>query len=327
LLSSCCCWRSATSWRLAPFSHRSASRIFIRQPGCIPSPMVTQNGDHQFDGGEKQVGLWPLPRPQLQGSSSSLLGRGARRAGAYLRVGWRPASSSGIWGWKPSSSSAEEASSSHAGGRRTAAAWPGCSIPSSVRATVAGRTRGSHNTSYATRAVLVFWDGPVLIFSGENGGEDPPVRFGAADARWCGVGGQVDVAVGAEVVAAGESFSVDETVSATRGSTSGSLALISGSRPPRGDANESLPAVAYALGPSLLLQRSPASHPELVVPQALRCGGCSYPREWNRSSICNGTLSAGVCSLWLSGPEHLGILGAISCFFLISSTRTRLSAS
>jgi hypothetical protein len=36
-------------------------------------------------------------------------------------------------------------------------------------------------------------------------------------------------------------------------------------------------------------------------------GGCSYPREWNRSSVCNGILSAGVCSLWLSGPEHLGI--------------------
>jgi hypothetical protein len=41
LLSSCCCWRSTTSRKLAPFSHRSASRIFIRQPGCIPSPMVT----------------------------------------------------------------------------------------------------------------------------------------------------------------------------------------------------------------------------------------------------------------------------------------------
>jgi hypothetical protein len=63
--------------RLAPFSHRSASSIFIRQPDCIPSPMVTQDGDHQFDGGEKQAGLRPLPRPQLQGSSSSLLGRGA----------------------------------------------------------------------------------------------------------------------------------------------------------------------------------------------------------------------------------------------------------
>jgi hypothetical protein len=80
LLSSCCCWRSATSRRLAPFSHRSASRIFIRQPGCIPSAMVTQDGDHRFDGGEKQAGLRPLPpRPQLQGSSSSLLGRGASR--------------------------------------------------------------------------------------------------------------------------------------------------------------------------------------------------------------------------------------------------------
>jgi hypothetical protein len=144
-------------------------------------------------------------------------------------------------------------------------------------------------------------------FRGEDGSEDLPVRFGAAGARWCGVGGQVDAVVGAEVVAAGESFSVDETVSATRGPTSGSLALISGSCPSSGDANESLPAVASALGPSLLLQRSPASHPEFVVPQALRCGGCSYPREWNRSSVCNGTLSAGVCSLWLSGPEYLGI--------------------
>jgi hypothetical protein len=100
---------------LAPFSHRSASRIFIRQPGCIPSPMVTQDGDHQFDGGEKQVGLRPLPHPQLQGSSSSLLGRRAGQVGACLRVGRRPTSSSGIRGRKTSSSSAEEASSSHAG--------------------------------------------------------------------------------------------------------------------------------------------------------------------------------------------------------------------
>jgi hypothetical protein len=89
------------------------------------------------------------------------------------------------------------------------------------------------------------------------------VRFGAASARWCGVGGQVDAAVGAEVVAAGESFSADETVSATRGPTSGSLALMSGSRPLSGDANESLPAAASVLGPSLLLQRSLASHRSL----------------------------------------------------------------
>jgi hypothetical protein len=115
VLPSSCCWRSATSQRLAPFSHRSASRIFIRQPGCIPSPRATQDGDHQFDGGEKQAGLRPLPRPHLQGSSSSLLGRRAGRAGACLCVGWRPASSSGIRGRKLSSSSTEEASSSHVG--------------------------------------------------------------------------------------------------------------------------------------------------------------------------------------------------------------------
>jgi hypothetical protein len=144
-------------------------------------------------------------------------------------------------------------------------------------------------------------------FHGEDGSEDLPVRFGAAGTRWCGVCGQVDAAVGAEVVAAGESFSADETISATRGLTSDSLALISGSRPLSGDTNESLPMVASVLGPSLLLQRSLASRPEFVVPQALRCGGCSYPREWNRSSVCNDTLSVGVCSLWLSGPEHVCI--------------------
>jgi hypothetical protein len=69
------------------FSHCSASRIFIRQPGCILSPMVTQDGFHQFDGGEKQAGLWPLPRPQLQGSSSSLLGRGRAEPELYLPYG------------------------------------------------------------------------------------------------------------------------------------------------------------------------------------------------------------------------------------------------
>jgi hypothetical protein len=131
-------------------------------------------------------------------------------------------------------------------------------------------------------------------FRGKDGSEDLPMRFGAAGARWCGVGGQVDAAVGAEVVAAGESFSAVETVSATCGPTSDSLALMSGSRPSSGDANESLPVAASVLGPSLLLQRLLAGCLEFVVPQALRCGGCSYPREWNRSSVGNGTLSAGV---------------------------------
>jgi hypothetical protein len=115
-------------------------------------------------------------------------------------------------------------------------------------------------------------------FHGEDGSGDLPVRFGAARACWRGVGRQADAAVGADVVAAGVSFSAIEAVGAAYGPIFGSLALMSGSRPLSGDANESLPVVASVLGPWLLLQRSPASRPELVAPQALRCGGCSYPR-------------------------------------------------
>jgi hypothetical protein len=69
-----CHWRNATPWELVPFSHHSASRIFISQPGCIPSPVVTQDGDHQPLGGEKQAGLRSWSHPQLQGCSSSSLG-------------------------------------------------------------------------------------------------------------------------------------------------------------------------------------------------------------------------------------------------------------
>ena len=75
------------------------------------------------------------------------------------------------------------------------------------------------------------------------------MRFGAARVRRCGVGGAADAAVGADVVAAGESFSAVKAVSAAYGSTSGSLALMSGSRPLSGDANESLPVAVSVLGP------------------------------------------------------------------------------
>jgi hypothetical protein len=31
-----------------------------------------------------------------------------------------------------------------------------------------------------------------------------------------------------------------------------------------------------------------ASHLEFVIPRASWCGGCSYPREWNRCPVCKG---------------------------------------
>jgi hypothetical protein len=160
---------------------------------------------------------------------------------------------------------------------------------------------------------------------GENGSEDLPVSFGVAAARWCGVGGQVAAVVGAEVVAAGEGFFADDTVSATcapglrlfgfngwflspargreRGPSSGSVR-------PGAIAAAVLSSETEVVATLFVLSCRPrrrSFHPEFVVPQALRCGGCSYPREWNRSAVCNGTLSVGVCSLWLSEPEHLGI--------------------
>jgi hypothetical protein len=92
----------------------------------------------------------------------------------------------------------------------------------------------------------------------------------------------VAAVVGAEVVAAREGFSADETVSATSGPSSGSLALIACPRPSSGDAGEGLIAVASALRSTLLLfsrperrslslltERAAASHQEFVVPQAL----------------------------------------------------------
>jgi hypothetical protein len=50
------------------------------QLGCNPPTMAIQKDDHQPRGGEKQAGLRPPSCPQLQGCSSSSLGRKASRA-------------------------------------------------------------------------------------------------------------------------------------------------------------------------------------------------------------------------------------------------------
>jgi hypothetical protein len=130
-------------------------------------------------------------------------------------------------------------------GRRTVAAQLGCNIPSSVLAFIA-RTGVRTCRCALGRPVLA---GAVLV----------------------------DAAVGADVVAAGESFSADKPVSATRGPTSGSLALMSGSRPLSGDANESLPAAASVLGPSLLLQSLSPCRLSGVEVVHTRGGGTGVP--------------------------------------------------
>jgi hypothetical protein len=197
--------------------------------------------------------------------------------------------------------------------------WAECGYLPAVRAAVASRAPGDRpRRCMPLGRRSCSWVVPPSLRHDASTRRSVLARPGGLE--WGSACGQVAAVVGAEVVAAGEGFSADETVSATRGPTSGSLALITCPCPSSGDTGEGLVAAASALSSSLLLfsrpkrrslsllmERVAASQLEFVVPQALRCGGCSYRREWNRSSICNGTLSVGVCSLWLSGPEHPGI--------------------
>jgi hypothetical protein len=92
-------------------------------------------------------------------------------------------------------------------------------------------------------------------------------------------------------------------------------AIAAAVRPPRAEVVVAAAGAGGGGRPGALSPRGPSN-----------VGGCSYPRGRNQSSVCNGTLSVGVCSLWLSGPEHVCIFGTEPCFFLIPSTKTCLLA-
>jgi hypothetical protein len=165
------CWRNATPQELVPFSHRSASRIFIMQPGCTPPPAVTQDGDLQLDGGGKRAGLRSLPLPQPQGFSSSRPRWRMRRVGGCLRGGRLPSSFPGAQG-KNCILRLHGDFLQPCRERRAAVTLPGRNATSSARSIVAPRT---------VRAAPTLW--AVL-------GEDLPARF--------------------EALAGGDGFSTDE---------------------------------------------------------------------------------------------------------------------
>jgi hypothetical protein len=153
------------------------------QPGYSPSPMVIHRDDHRPCGGGEASQVAASAPPS---SSRMFIIRAGEEGGAS-------------WGLPPHGP-VTRFFLQHLGekgilqlcggdvlqlrgGRRTAAAWIGCSCLSSTRATVvprAGRPRpgppctvscpgGSHNMSYAVRVVLVFWDGPVLVLVARTG--------------------------------------------------------------------------------------------------------------------------------------------------------------
>jgi hypothetical protein len=99
--------------------------------------------------------------------------------------------------------------------RRRPPAMPGkanCCCPARVQHSVLCPGDGGQPHQGVSQHVVRHEGGTRVLgrshscFRGEDESEDLPMRFGATGARWRDVGGQVDTAVGVEVVAAGESF-------------------------------------------------------------------------------------------------------------------------
>jgi hypothetical protein len=172
-----------------------------------------------------------------------------------------------------------------------------CGYPAAVWGRAA-RTGGPPKTSCAARVAFVFLGYPALA----------PVRRLRAE-------------VGAEVVAAGEVLVTDEIAATIHApglrlfgfdSLSSPLEWGCGRGPCRSSVcPEVIAAVVWPPEAEVVVAAAGAGGgepPGVLSPRRpSNVGGCSYLRGRNRSSVCNGTLSAGVCSLWLSGPEHVCI--------------------
>jgi hypothetical protein len=198
LPSSCCCWRSTTSWGLVLFSHRSASRIFIMQPDCSSPPAVTQNDDCQPCGGEERAGLWPPPALSFKDVHHPCWGGGQAELRSCLPHGLATRFFLQHLGEKGVHQPC-------GGGELPPAAWSGCGCPSTSRTTVApcvGRPRprpfpccrphwGSYKTSYAAGAMSAFLDGLALTPVARTGVRTslctlgrPPFAGAALVRRW-----------------------------------------------------------------------------------------------------------------------------------------------
>jgi hypothetical protein len=143
-------------------------------------------------GGEKRAGLRPPPRPQLQGFSSSRLRRRSAPSGGIAST----------WAGNPFLPPAFGGERHPPALRRLPSAMPGkanCCCPARVQHSVLCPGDGGQPHQGVSQHVVHHEGGTRVLgwshsrFRGEDGSEDLPVRFGAADARWCGVGGQVEV--------------------------------------------------------------------------------------------------------------------------------------
>jgi hypothetical protein len=195
--------------------------------------------------------------------------------------------------------------------------WAKCGYLPTIRAAVALRAPGDRPRR---RALLGrrsrFWAVLPLLRHDAFARRSVLARQGGPE--WGSAGGQMAAVVGAEVAAAEEVLVTDEITVAilTPGlwlfgfdGLSSPLEWGRGRGPYRSSVcPEVITAVVWSSGAEVVVAASGVGGGEPPGISSSRrpsnVGGCSYLLEWNRSSVCNGTLSAGVCSLWLSRPEH-----------------------
>jgi hypothetical protein len=340
LLSSCCCWRSATLWKLVPFSHRSASRIFIRQPAASPRRWSPKTVTTSLMVGRSKPGYGLCPALSFKDLHHPCWGGGRAESELYLPYG--PAGHLLLqhYGERALAGLAEGADFDNAGliGRKrcqlqhawfagsgaasgaTSHRWAECGYLPAVRAAVAPRAPGDRPRR---RALLgrrsCSWVVLPLLRYDASARRSVLARPGGPE--WGSAGGQMAAIVGAEVVAAEEVLVADEIAATICApglrlfgfdSLSSPLEWGCGRGPYRSSVcPEVIAAVVWPPGAEVVVAAAGVGGGEppgiLSSRRPSNVGGCSYLRGWNWSSVCNGTLSAGVCSLRLSGPEHRGI--------------------
>jgi hypothetical protein len=317
---------AASPRRWSPKTVTTSSMVGRSEPGCDLGPALSFKDLHHpgWGGGRAEPELY-LPR----GFVGHLLPQHSRERALTGLAGGSDFDNAGLVGGERRQ--LQRVGLAGSAGSGSAPGAPSCR-GSGCRA---ARTGGPPKTSRAARAAFVFWGctafAPVRRLCARPGGSE-----------WGSAGGRMASIAGAEVVAAEEVLVADGITATIRApglrlfgfdSLSSPLKRGRGRGPCCSSVHpEAIAAAVWPPGAEVVVATAGAGVSEpsvglLLLRRPSNVGGCLYLRRWNRSSVCNDTLSAGVYSLWLSGPEHVCIFGTEPCFFLISSTRTRLSAN
>jgi hypothetical protein len=149
-------WRNATPWELVPFSRRSASRIFITQPGCTPPLVVTKTVTSSPWMGRGKPGCDLGPALSLEGVRHPRWGGERGEPGLYLPRGPAGHLFFQLLVMATILQFCGGDVLQPCRGKRTVAAQLGCNIPPSSSLSWRGRERGPAGA---------LWSGPLFGFN------------------------------------------------------------------------------------------------------------------------------------------------------------------